>query len=160
MAKSISELVELINDGKFNFEDDAAVEAAQKVLDAEHTKEWNEFCERRDNFDDAIYTHPWGYDALRRILNLRGETWDWALADLGDNMVKAKIVDGKFGKVWCIEKTDGVEWVNVSTANTIAKEQKFYQSKGYQLAVATYTAKIGSGGRVVNGKFLRIEIAE
>lgn len=75
--------------------------------------------------------------SYRRELDIarnQGQDWEYGLLDLEGNLVNAKIVNGNYGKVWRIEIADGrVKWVNVSVANSIAKQQKFYESKGYEL---------------------------
>ncbi len=75
--------------------------------------------------------------SVRRELNIvrnQGLDWELGLVDLDGNLVNAKIVNGKYGEVWRIEKEDGsVEWVNVSVAEKLSRKQAFYASKGYEL---------------------------
>jgi hypothetical protein len=59
--------------------------------------------------------------------------------DNPDKVVDAKMVDGKFGRVWRIKHEAGnIEWVNVSSAMTAKKAQAHYAKKGYQLAYVSY----------------------
>jgi hypothetical protein len=61
------------------------------------------------------------------------------LVDLDGNLVDAKMVDGKYGRVWCVQVGEGqVAWVNVSGANSVEKRQAFYRGKGYQIADVYY----------------------
>lgn len=87
--------------------------------------------------DDISFSYGVLIRSYRRELDLarnQGVDWEYGLLDLEGNLVDAKIVDGKFGKVWRILNADeSVNWVNVSVANSVAKKQKFYESKGYEL---------------------------
>ena len=132
----------------FSREDVTDAEWAQAAanIKEQEAKQWAEFLERSNNFDDAVYSDP--YDSrFMKFVTYKGYGFQYALADMEGNVVDAKIVDGKFGKVWLINKSDGsIEWVNVSSASTIAKEQAHYNKKGYQLVsceVRVRTAKSG-----------------
>lgn len=74
---------------------------------------------------------------------------EWGLVELAnpEKVVDAKLVDGKFGRVWRINKEDGsVEWVNPSSASTAKKVQAHYAKKGYQLADIYYHFADGRHG--------------
>lgn len=88
------------------------------------------------------------YSKRAEIARNQGIYWVIGLVDADSNeVVDAKIVDGKFGKVWCIKHEDGsVEWVNISQASSIKKQQAFYRSKGYQKAYIYYHFAEGRHG--------------
>lgn len=74
---------------------------------------------------------------------------EWGLVELDnpEKVVDAKMVDGKFGRVWRINKEDGgVEWVNLSSASTAKKVQAHYAKKGYQLVEVYYHFADGRHG--------------
>lgn len=74
------------------------------------------------------------YEKELRLAENQGVDWEYGLLDLEGNLVDAKIVDGKYGKVWLIKNADdSVKWVNVSVAESVSRRQKFYESKGYKL---------------------------
>jgi hypothetical protein len=86
----------------------------------------------KDKKSEARLARNHGVDFVFGLVNLQGE------------LVNARMVDGRYGKVWCVEKSDGsVEWVNVSVARSVAREQEFYRGKGYQIAKVFY--RFGSG---------------
>lgn len=101
--------------------------------------------------------------AEARLARNHGVDFECGLVDLEGNLVDAKIVDGKYGKVWCVQVGGGqVNWVNVSTASTTEKEQKFYRSKGYQIANVYYHFAYGKNGIYADKSrgVLKIEIHE
>lgn len=82
-----------------------------------------------------------------RLARNEGIDSELSFVDLEGNLVDAKIVDGKYGSVWRVSKADGsVEWVNVSVANSIEKQQKFYRGKGYQMVNVYYHFARGQYG--------------
>jgi hypothetical protein len=82
-----------------------------------------------------------------RLARNHGVDYENALLDLEGNVVDAKVVDGKYGKVWRVNNPDGsVSWVNVSVANSYGKQQKFYEGKGYKLANVYYHFARGQYG--------------
>jgi hypothetical protein len=89
------------------------------------------------SIDDLPVYHNGLIRQIRRELEIvrnQGLDWEMGLVDLDGNLVNAKIVNGKFGEVWRIEKEDGsVSWVNVSVAEKLSRKQAFYASKGYEL---------------------------
>lgn len=119
---------------------------ALAVIEAEESKQWAEFLERQQNFDDAVYSNPW-VSKLRSYVGNKGCGFIYQLADLQGNLVKSKMVDGKFGKVWLVEKQDGsVEWVNVSSAEKFSRQQAHYNKKGYQLVQCTVRIRLNKQG--------------
>jgi hypothetical protein len=77
--------------------------------------------------------------------------WNFiALADLDGNLLDAKIVDGKYGPVWCIRQADGsAKWFNESSARKGATRQAAHTKKGYRLVLlrqdAVYVWGEGTG---------------
>lgn len=89
------------------------------------------------------------YFKLANLARNHGISWVWGLVELDnpDKVVDADIVNGKFGRVWRIQKDDGsVEWVNVSQAQKPEREQAFYASKGYKLVRVYYHFTDGKYG--------------
>lgn len=116
--------------------------------------------------DGYAFYHGAIMDKYFRMADLarnQGINWVWGLVDLDGNLVNAEIVNGKYGKIWCIKKEDGaVEWVNVSVASTVCKEQIFYGKKGYQLAKVEYRfcEYKGQLQPIHNSKAISVVIAE
>lgn len=109
--------------------------AATEAADA---KDWADFLERQQNYDDALQPSNRERKNGRYLAQNEGVDTFYFLGDLDGNILPARMVDGKFGKVWCVTESEEygspvVAWVTVSSASTVAKEQKFYASKGYQL---------------------------
>lgn len=122
-------------------------EALQEIKNQE-SKQWAEFLVRRNDFDDAIYSDPF-VSRYRNYVEQKGLAFEWLLVDMNGKIVDAKIVDGKFGKVWAVNKEDGsTEWVNVSSASTYAKEQAHYNKKGYQIAMCEVRVRTNSQGNI------------
>lgn len=116
---------------------------ALEVIEAEEKQEWANFLKRQENYDDAFYTDPW-ISRFRPYIRNRGYGFVYRLADLDGNLVKSKVVNGKFGEVWMVEQKDGsVEWVNVSVAESVAKQQAHYNKKGYQLVYCKVRVRLG-----------------
>jgi hypothetical protein len=119
---------------------------AQKQLDAE----WDNYQERKQHFDDAVY-RPSPYDTeLKHLAERKGVVYEQVLAKDGQ-VVPSVVVKTKFGESWIVKKSwdydaEIVEWVNVSVASTTEKQQAFYAKKGYQMVLATVR------GRIVNGR--------
>lgn len=144
----MSEGDEVIISELFNREDvtDAEWEQAAADIKAQEAKQWAEFIERSKYYDDAFYSDPYDSRFANFVAN-KGYGYQYSLADMDGNVVDAKIVDGKFGQVWLVNKADGsIEWVNVSTASTVAKEQAHYNKKGYQLVMCEVRVRVAKGG--------------
>lgn len=89
----------------------------------------------------------------------QGLDWEYGLLDLDGNVLDAKMVDGKYGTVWCVQVAEGqVEWVNVSQAKDVAKRQAFYRGKGYQLANVYYHFAHGQYGFYADKKRGVVEV--
>ena len=127
---------------------DSEWEQALKDIEEQQTKQWADYLERSRHYDDAVYSDP--YDSrYRTYVGKKGYGYVHSLTDLEGNIVNSKIVDGRYGKVWVINKDDGsVEWVNVSTASTFTKEQAHYRKKGYQIALCTVRVRTTKHGDV------------
>lgn len=95
----------------------------------------------------------WGMDHLvasytscaKQLAEAKGLTTIEQLADLDGNPVPSRVVNGKYGPVWCVTQTSDynspvVAWVNVSSAATVEKQQAAYAKKGYQLVHVTVRA--------------------
>lgn len=143
-------------------------------------EEWEAFAEKCDaqareteqdkiriwNEDGYTFYHGAIIDKYHRMANLArnyGVDWVYGLVDLDGNLVDAEIVNGKYGQVWLIRKSPNViEWVNVSTASSVAKEQKFYASKGYQMVEVYYRfcEYKGQFKPVFNEAPIRIEVCK
>jgi len=81
-----------------------------------------------------------------RLADQKGIGMFFKLMDFNGNVVDARIVDGKFGKVWCVQNSDGsVSWVNVSQAKDEKREAAFYESKGYRVAWVEYKSYYRGG---------------
>ena len=121
-------------------------EQALKQIQDEERKEWADFIERREQYDDAIHSQPY-VSKYRDYVSNKGYGYDYSLADLDGNIVNSRIVDGKYGEAWVINKDDGsVEWVNVSTASSVAKRQAHYNKKGYQLVLCEVRVRTTTRG--------------
>tara|TARA_R110000803_G_scaffold28371_4_gene65616 strand:- start:812 stop:1285 length:474 start_codon:yes stop_codon:yes gene_type:complete len=126
---------------------DAEWQEAQEFIAAEQAKAWNEFLVRSQDFDDAFFSEPykaeWGY------VRNKGIGFMYSLADMEGNLVNAKCVSGQYGYVWRVEKEDAsIDWVNVSSASTTAKQQKHYNSKGYQLVQCEVRVRQNQFGKI------------
>lgn len=87
------------------------------------------------------------HDREARLARNHGVDWVNGLVDLEGKVLDAEIVDGKYGQVWRVRNEDGsVAWVNVSVANSIEKQQKFYRGKGYQMVSVRYHFARGQYG--------------
>ncbi len=133
-------------------------EAKLWIEDAK-AKAWADYLERSESFDDAYYS-----DAFREIgsaVELKGFKSTWVLVKDGE-IVSAEIVSGKYGDVWCVKDGWGydanlVEWVNVSVAATIEKQNAFYAKKGYQMALASFKMRYGKHGFYLDRSTGKIE---
>lgn len=122
--------------------------AAEAFIAEGRSKAWADYIERRENFDDAIYS-----DRFRRLsiaVNNRGVETEWVLVKDGE-IVPARIVEGQYGLVWCVKTgwefdADVVEWVNLSVASTIEKKRAHYAKKGYELRLAEFKTRYGKNG--------------
>lgn len=137
-----------------------AVECEQKAREIEEDKQ-------RILADDgyAFYHNKMASDKMAeaRLARNHGVDYEYGLVDLDGNLVDAKMVDGKFGRVWCVQVGEGqVAWVNVSQAKAVAKEQAFYRGKGYQIARVYYHFADGQYGFYADKKrgVVEIEICE
>lgn len=137
-----------------------AVECEQKAREIEEDK-------HRILQDDgyAFYHDKMMNDKFREanLARNHGVDYEYGLVDLEGNLVDAKMVDGKFGRVWCVQVGEGqVAWVNVSQASSVEKEQKFYRGKGYQIARVYYHFADGQYGFYADKKrgVVEIEICE
>jgi len=102
-------------------------------------------------------------NAEGRLARQHGVDYEYGLVDLDGNFIDAKIVDGKYGSVWCVQVGEGqVAWVNVSQASSVAKQQAFYAGKGYQMAKVYYHYASGQYSFYANKKrgVVKIEICE
>ena len=75
------------------------------------------------------------------------------LTDLDGNLLDARIVDGKYGPVWCIRQADGsAKWFNESSARKGATRKAAHEKKGYRLVLvrqdAVYVWGEGNGAGV------------
>lgn len=140
--------------GFFNRDDVTEPEwvAAEALIAEDNAREWADYVERRQNFDDAIHQNRNRQvsDAVRK----RGIETDWVLVKNGE-IVPARIVEGKFGLVWCVKTgwghdADVVEWVNVSQASTVEKERAHYAKKGYEYQLAEFKIRYGKYGFYVD----------
>jgi hypothetical protein len=124
---------------------------------------WETHLAVRENDDYARFSQNFE-DAISTACDLEGYAYYYGLATLDGELTTAKIVDGRYGQVWLIKKgytADGredIEWVNVSVASTVAKEQKFYEGKGYQL-VMVRAQGVMRGSRWEAGMPIDFEIA-
>lgn len=121
-----------------------AVECEQKAREIEQDK-----FRIQDDDGFPIYHDKMMSDkfAEARLARQQGVDYEFGLVDLEGNLVDAKMVDGKFGRVWCVQVGEGqVAWVNVSQAKVVAKEQAFYRGKGYQIARVYYHFANGQYG--------------
>lgn len=121
----------------------------------EQEKEAREFEQRKiDNWQEDYHDFYSGKIAVMKykraeLARNHGIDSELSLVELANpnKVVDAKIVDGKFGRVWRINKEDGsVEWVNISSASTAKKQQAHYAKKGYQLAYVSYHFADGRNG--------------
>jgi hypothetical protein len=87
------------------------------------------------------------YRRKAEMAKSRGIDTENGLATLDGEIVDAKIVDGKFGRVWRIKHDDdSVEWVNISVAEDIKRQQAHYAKKGYQKVWIKYHYLYGQYG--------------
>lgn len=122
--------------------------AAEALIAEDEAKNWAEYLERRENFDDAIHS-PRNTQLLKAVRN-RGIETEWVLVKDGE-IVPARLVDGRYGLVWAVKTgwdydAELVEWVNCSTASTIEKERAHYAKKGYDFQEASFKIRHGQHG--------------
>jgi hypothetical protein len=132
----------------------------QDVTDAEWEAAAQEFEKRAREFDQRRIDN-WAEDfndfysgkvsislsAKARVARNKGIDSVMSLTDLSGKLLDARIVDGKYGAVWCIRNDDGsASWVNVSSAKTHDKQEKFYASKGVVVVDVEYHFADGSSG--------------
>lgn len=80
------------------------------------------------------------YSYLAELAENNGVETFIGLADMAGNLLDAKIVDGKYGPVWCIRQADGsAKWFNESSARKGATRKAAHDRKGYKLV--NYTAE-------------------
>lgn len=138
---------ELINANQVT---DAGWDEVKAYAEAGLQKDWDDYLERKNHFDDAFYTQSSYYWNLKVLAENNGYVFEHVLAK-GGEVVPCEIVNTKYGKSWIVKSSwdkDAVvvEWVNVSVASTNAKQQAHYAKKGYSFVVAEVR------GRFVNGK--------
>lgn len=134
---------------------DATPEFWQDILnavDADQAQAHADYLKRAENHDDAYYSAPWGSSAARSAAHLNGRHYEHTLVRVNGETVTVNLVDGRYGQVWAITRTDGsiewTEWVNCSTAATVAKQQKFYATKGYKLV------EVETRGRIIKSRWV------
>jgi hypothetical protein len=137
---------DLINNNQMTDELWQEVEASTK---ADQAKDYADFIERQQHFDDAFYRPNYYYQVLERLAANRGYVSEYVLTKDGE-IVPTTIVKTKYGQAWVVKSSwdkdaDVVEWVNVSVASTVEKEQKHYAKKGYQIALAEVRGHIYKG---------------
>jgi hypothetical protein len=130
-------------------------EAEWEAFAQQEEKEAEEFEQRKwQNWQDDFHDFYSGKIAIMKqrradLARNHGIDSEWGLVEIDnpDKVVDAKMVDGKFGRVWRIKHEDGnIEWVNVSSASTAKKQQAHYAKKGYQLAYIYYHFADGRHG--------------
>jgi len=144
--RSEVDFYELINANQMTDELWQEVEAYVKEKVA---KDWADYCERKQHFDDAFYRKNSYDDALQQLAQNKGSVYENVLTK-GGEIVPAVIVKTKYGEAWMVKSSwdknaDVIEWVNVSVASTVEKEQKHYAKKGYQIALAEVRGYIYNG---------------
>ena len=137
---------ELINENKMTDELWQEVEAYCKE---QISNEWADYLERKENYDDAHYSINKYYKTLQTLAENKGNVYEYVLTKDGE-IVPAVIVKTKYGEAWMVKSSwdknaDVIEWVNVSVASTVEKEQKHYAKKGYQIAWATVRGYVFNG---------------
>lgn len=135
-----NQILELLNRDDVT---EAEWQEAEAYLNEETTKHWQDYLERRQNYDDAVFSEI--HAEIGKTVRNRGISTQWVLTR-DEEIVPAIIVEGRYGQVWAVKKDWGydaelVEWVNVSTASTIEKEQVHYAKKGYQIALAEFKVR-------------------
>ena len=89
------------------------------------------------NFYSGSISNNYYYESCLALK--KGIDWHYRLVDFDGNIADAKKVDGKYGKVWLVKKSDGsIEWVSVSLAQDPKREQAHYAKKGYRIAQVYY----------------------
>lgn len=136
-VKDKIDFYELINANEMTDELWAEVVA---YADEAMRKDWDDYLERRNLFDDAYYRPSSYYTSLKNLAECKGFTYVWVLAKDGQ-VVPSEVVKTKYGESWIVKDSwakdaEVVEWVNVSVASSSAKQQAHYAKKGYQLVCA------------------------
>jgi hypothetical protein len=144
--RSEVDFYELINANQMSDELWAEAEAyAHDAMD----KDWKDYCERKEHFDDAFYTQSPYYFNLWKLASNKGSVYEEVLTKDGE-VVPSVVMKTKFGEAWMVKSSwdknaDVVEWVNVSVASTVEKQQKHYAKKGYQIALVEVRGYIYNG---------------
>ena len=131
------DFVELINANQMTDELWAEVEAyAHDAMD----KDWSDYLERKEHFDDAYFTQSPYFFNLWKLASNKGYVYEEVLTKDGE-VVPSQVVKTKYGQAWIVKASwdynaEIVEWVNVSVASSSAKKQAHYAKKGYQLVLA------------------------
>jgi hypothetical protein len=87
------------------------------------------------------------YREKARMAENRGIDTENGLAYLDGGLADAKMVDGKFGRVWRIQHDDGsIDWVNISVSPDIKRQQAHYAKKGYKKVWIEYHYLYGQYG--------------
>lgn len=142
---------ELASDSEWN--------EAEQYLALEAEKEWQDFLERAQVFDDAYHIAP--NRNIAKAVRGKGTSTEYVLVKDGE-IVPAEIVSGAYGNVWCVKDAWGkdgnlVEWVNVSVAATFEKQNAFYAKKGYQMALASFRVRFGRYGTYLDRSTGKLE---
>lgn len=146
MESQETDFYELINANKMTDELWQEVEAYVKE---KVTKDWEDYLERKQHFDDAFYRKNSYDDALQKLAQQKGVIYEHVLTKDGV-VVPSVVVKTKFGEAFVVKNSwdknaEVVEWVNVSVANTVQKQQQHYAKKGYQLALVEVRGYIYNG---------------
>jgi hypothetical protein len=144
--RSEVDFYELINANKMT---DELWQDVESYVKEKVAKDWNDYVERKEHFDDAFYRKNSYDDALQKLAEQKGVIYEYVLTKDGE-VVPCQIVKTKFGEAWVVKTSwdknaDVVEWVNVSVASTVEKEQKHYAKKGYQIALVEVRGYIYNG---------------
>ena len=136
-VRTEAEFIELINANQMTDELWAEVEAL--AHDAMN-KDWSDYLERKEHFDDAYFTQSPFYFNLWKLASNRGFIYEDVLSKDGQ-VVPSQVVKTKYGQAWVVKDcwnhdAQVVEWVNVSVASTSEKQQAHYAKKGYQNVIA------------------------
>ena len=136
-VRTEAEFIELINANEMTDELWAEVKA---LADDAMSKDWDDYCERKQHFDDAYFTQSPFYFDLWKLASNKGVVYEDVLTKDGQ-VVPSQVVKTKYGQAWVVKTSwdydaEVVEWVNVSVASTSAKQQAHYAKKGYQNVIA------------------------
>jgi len=110
-------------------------ELEEQILE-DGKKHWQAYLKRTNDYDDAIYYPDYNEKYLLEAVANKGYVYRYVLRDLETADLRIpETKQGKYGYYWVLKSVSGefVGFLNQSSANTDQKQQKYYNSKGYEM---------------------------